>query len=73
MAKSGTVGEPAGRDPRKPISLEIIGNSMPLIASHLAIRMRPTEQKELTSLFEMDGPVGAFASAKYVETLPTGW
>ncbi len=39
----------------------------------LAIRMRPTEQKELTSLFQMDAPVGAFASAEYVARLPKDW
>ena len=39
----------------------------------LALRMRPTEQKELTSLFEMDAPVGAFAAAQYVKRLPKDW
>ncbi len=39
----------------------------------LAIRMRPTEQKELTSLFELDAPVGAFASAEYIASLPKNW
>jgi DNA-binding transcriptional LysR family regulator len=35
----------------------------------LAIRMRPTEQKELEVLFEMQAPVGAFASADYVQRI----
>ncbi len=39
----------------------------------LAIRMRPTAQKELTSLFEMVAPVGAFASAEYLQRLPKDW
>ena len=39
----------------------------------LAIRMRATEQKELTSLFELDVPVGAFGSAAYVASLPSHW
>jgi len=31
----------------------------------LAIRMRPTEQKELEVLFELEAPVGAFAAPSY--------
>lgn len=38
----------------------------------LAIRMRPTEQKELEILFEIDAAVGAFASPSYAAKLTQG-
>ncbi len=38
--------------------------------AELAIRMRPTDQKELEVLFEIQAPVGAFAALNYVQRLP---
>jgi len=38
--------------------------------AELAIRMRPTDQKELEALFELQAPVGAYAAATYAQRLP---
>jgi DNA-binding transcriptional LysR family regulator len=37
--------------------------------AELAIRMRPTEQKELEVLFQLESPVGAFAAKDYAARL----
>jgi DNA-binding transcriptional LysR family regulator len=57
------------RDRHAKINLQILARiqflDLARREAELAIRMRPTEQKELEVLFEMESPVGAFAAPKY--------